>query len=235
MSAHNEVRVTKLTGTEHAAEQLNAARSIIQEVYIQEKNWVNSTERQIGISDIASDKVSWFLAEVDGQPAGLLRLVYDPVMQIPPEAAPTFAEGVDIENLAKQGRFVEIGRFMVLPRFRTNGSVAMGLMRAGIREVVERDYTHFITDVFEGEANSPYHFHTRILGFEVIGTHLYGELNCNLRRIILTMDIVKTYGRMKERRNSFYKKLTEGYAHLLDRKLEARARSLIESSAGALV
>ena len=79
-----------------------------------------------------------------------------------------------MKEISKTSRFVEIGRFMILPRYRKNILVALRLMRIAIREVVERDYTHFITDVFEGEANSPFRFHAKILGFEVIGTHLHG-------------------------------------------------------------
>jgi hypothetical protein len=217
----NEVGVTRVTALQH----LRSAREVIEEVYVREKGWVESTDRQIAESDLSNPKVSWFLADLAGQPAGLLRLLYDPELRLPAAAAPSLLEGVDLEAMAKAGRFVEIGRFMVLPRFRSNMSVAMGLMRAGIREVVEGDYTHLITDVFEGEATSPYHFHTRVLGFTVIGTHLYGELHCNLRRIILTMDILETYARMKAQGNSFFRKLTEGYAHILDRKLAERRAS----------
>ena len=92
-------------------------------------------------------------------------------------------------------------------------------MGVAVREVVERNYTHFITDVFEGEPHSPLGFHTRVLGFEVIGSHVYGELNCSLTRIILTLDILKAYKRMKERRNRLYWSLTEGIRGQLDGKL----------------
>ncbi len=78
--------------------------------------------------------------------------------------------------------------------------VAIRLMGVAVKEVVERNYTHFITDVFEGEPNSPLKFHTRILGFEIIGSHLHGELNCSLTRIILTLDILKAYQRLREKR-----------------------------------
>jgi hypothetical protein len=62
-------------------------------------------------------------------------------------------------------------------------------------------------------------FHTRILGFEVIGKHLYGELNCSLTRIILTLDILKAYKRLKRQRNRVYRHLTEGIRGLLEAKL----------------
>jgi len=96
-------------------------------------------------------------------------------------------------------------------------------MGSAVKEVVERNYTHFITDVFDGEPHSPLKFHTRILGFEVIGQHLYGELNCSLTRIILTLDIVKAYKRLKQRRNRMYRHLTEGVQGLLEAKLTGMA------------
>lgn len=97
--------------------------------------------------------------------------------------------------------------------------VALRLIRASIKEVVKRDYTHFITDVFEGEPHSPFKFHTQILGFEIIGTHLHGELNCSCTRIILTLDILKAYKKLKERNNKIYRYLTEGIQPILDKKL----------------
>jgi hypothetical protein len=110
---------------------------------------------------------------------------------------------------------------MILPEYRRKFLVAIRLMRIAVREVIERNYTHFITDVFEGEPHSPLNFHTRILGFEVIGSHLHGELNCSLTRIILTMDILKAYQRMKMRRKRLYASLTEGYRGLLEEKIVA--------------
>jgi hypothetical protein len=111
---------------------------------------------------------------------------------------------------------------MILPQYRSKILVALRLMRIAIKEVVERDYTHFITDVFEGEPHSPFRFHTRILGFEVIGTHLHGELNCSCTRIILTLDILKAYQRLKLSKNRIYWSLTEGIRDILDKKLAAR-------------
>jgi hypothetical protein len=91
-------------------------------------------------------------------------------------------------------------------------------MRAAIREVVEREYTHFITDVFEGEANSPFGFHTRLLGFEVIGRHLRGDLHCSCTRIILTLDILKAYRNLKRKRSRIVGTLTEGIAEVLEKR-----------------
>ena len=89
--------------------------------------------------------------------------------------------------------------------------VAIRLMGTAVKEVVERNYTHFITDVFQGEPNSPLKFHTRILGFEIIGTHLHGELNCSLTRIILTLDILKAYQRLQRKEESDLLEPDRGY------------------------
>lgn len=175
-------------------------------------------------ADIASDqKYSWFLTSVNDHPAGVLRLFYDPPLELPPECKATFKKGFDPKKLANAGKFMEIGRFMILPEYRKKILVAIRLMGAAVREVVERNYTHFITDVFEGEPHSPLQFHTRILGFEVIGKHLYGELKCSLTRIILTLDILKGYERLKRQRNRVYWNLTDGIRGLLDAKLTKMA------------
>jgi hypothetical protein len=121
--------------------------------------------------------------------------------------------------LADAGKFVEIGLFMILPKYRKKILVAIRLIGASVQEVVERNYTHFITDVFEGEPHSPLKFHTRILGFEVIGQHLYGELNCSLTRIILTLNILKAYKRLRRQKNRIYWNLTEGIRGLLEARL----------------
>lgn len=92
-------------------------------------------------------------------------------------------------------------------------------MGAAIKAVGERNFNHFITDVFEGEPHSPLKFHTRILSFKVIGQHLYGELNCSLTQIILTLDILKAYQRPKSQQNRLAWSHTEGVRGPLEAKL----------------
>jgi hypothetical protein len=203
------------------AETREKALQVIEGVYLKEKNWIRSPEKEIPEGVQLSTRVSWFLATEEGKPAGVLRIIYDPPLALSPELKVTLREGFDPVQIASAGRYVDIGRFMILPAYRKNILVAMGLMQMAIREVVERDYTHFITDVFEGEVHSPLHFHTKILGFEVIGSHLHGELNCSLTRIILTMDILKAYQRLKARRNRLYWLLSQGVRDILDKKLTA--------------
>jgi hypothetical protein len=153
---------------------------------------------------------SWFLVSVDDEPAGVIRLVYDPPLEMPAEYGVTLEPHVDLDGLRRHGRFVDIGRFMIVPRYRRHIRVVMKLMRAAIVEVVSRGYTHFLTDVFEDDPHSPLQFHTRVLGFERIGTHRYGELACTSARIILILDIARAYHSLKKRENKIWKELGEG-------------------------
>ncbi|MGB0130958.1 GNAT family N-acetyltransferase [Chlorobium sp.] len=191
---------------------------IIEQVFQKEKNWISSAHSQIPEDLDADQPFSWFIARVNGRPAGVLRLLYDPPLNLPEAYHVTFVPGIDADFLRQQGRYVEIGRFMIPWEFRRNHRIALRLMRAATEEVVSRDYTHFITDVFENEQHSPLNFHTRVLGFEVIGRHLFGDLNCGCTRIILTLDILKLYSRVKDSRSRIYSELTAGMHSLLEYK-----------------
>jgi hypothetical protein len=200
------------------ASDRDTALDIIDKVFCIEKNWISSAYNQIPEDISENSAYSWFIAKVNDNPAGLLRLQYDPSFDIPAEYDVRLMPGIEIETLKKAGRYVEIGRFMILEKFRKNYRIALHLMRAATAEVIDRDYTHFITDVFEGEKHSPLHFHTRVLGFEVIGTHLLGELNCSSTRIILTLDILNLYSRIKDSRSRIYQELIYGLQGIFDRK-----------------
>ena len=199
--------------------EIREIEAVMDRVLLQEKGWIRSVEHQVPQDLAVNRRQSWFLARVDGQPVGVLRLVYDPSLELPPECLPTFEEGIDPVVMARMGRFVEIGRFMILPEARRDVRIALGLIRRAGREVVERDYTHFITDVFEGEPNSPFTFHTRILGFEVIGRHVHGELACACTRIILVLNILKAYQKFRQSPSHVYASITRGFRKLMDRKL----------------
>ncbi|MDT9546273.1 MAG: GNAT family N-acetyltransferase [Chlorobium sp.] len=208
---------------ESAADRLRALE-VIEQVFRKEKNWISKVDEQMPEGVENSGRVSWFLAEVNGRPAGIIRLLYDPSLELPKGYGVSFEPGVDMEKLRNAGRYVEIGRFMILGEYRRNPRVALRLMRSATAEVVERDFTHFITDVFEGEANSPFNFHTRVLGFEVVGKHLFGDLNCSSTRIILTLDILKLYRRVKNSRSRIYMELTEGIRTVLRERQAALRR-----------
>jgi hypothetical protein len=208
------ITVTRIERNEERADAIE----IINTVFCIEKNWIHTTHGQIPENISSAPDCSWYIAKVNGHPAGLLRLQYDPCLDIPEEYGVKLLPGINTETLKRAGKYVEIGRFMILENFRRNHRIALQLMRAATAEVIERDYTHFITDVFEGEKHSPLNFHTRVLGFEVIGKHLFGELNCSSTRIILTLDILKLYSRVKDSKSRIYQELTEGMKGIFERK-----------------
>jgi len=197
------------------------ALSVIKAVYMQEKRWIHDPDSEVTADVAVRQDQSWFLVTVEGEPAGVIRLVYDPALEMPAELGVSLEPHVDLETLKRRGRFVDIGRFMIVPRHRRNIRVVMRLMRAAILEVVSRGYTHFLTDVFEDDPHSPYNFHTRVLGFERIGTHRYGELACASTRIILILDIARAYSQLKKKENKVYKELGEGLGELVEARLLA--------------
>ena len=140
----------------------------------------------------------------------VVRLSYDPSFELPQAAGLEIDAGVDFAQLTASGRFVEVGRLMIAPRFRARTAVVLALMRAALGEVVKRGYTHLLTVVFEDDPHSPYGFHTRILGFERIGSHRHGELACASRRIILTLDIARAFERLRGPRAKLVQALAGG-------------------------
>jgi len=200
-------------------EDRERALAVIEAVYLQEKQWIRSPAGEIPAEPGEQRGRSWFLVTADGEAAGVIRLVYDPPLEIPAEYGVALEPGVDLDGLKRRGRFVDIGRFMILPRYRRNIRVVMRLLQAAIAEVVERGYTHFLTDVFEDDPHSPLQFHTRVLGFERIGTHRHGELASASVRIILILDIARAYRRLKRRGNKVFRELGEGVREGADGRL----------------
>jgi hypothetical protein len=199
------------------------ALAVIEAVYRREKRWIADAAAEVPHDAGSRGDRSWFLATVDGAPAGVIRLLYDPPLELPAELGVTLEPEVDLVALKRRGRFVDIGRFMIVPRYRRNIRVVLRLMRAAIVEVVERGYTHFLTSVFADDPHSPLGFHTRVLGFERIGSHRTGELACASIRILLILDIARAYRRLKRRQNRVWKELGESVRDILEARRLARS------------
>lgn len=200
------IQTVKVLNSQHRSEALE----VVRRVYLEEKRWIVDLESEVPASAAPesepSDRISWFLAHRDGYPAGVLRLTYDPPLELPPELGVELEEDIDLGTLS-QLRIAEIGRFMIRPSYRGNINVALQLMKIAVQEVVERRYSHLLTDVFENDPHSPLGFHTRILGFQRIGSHRFGELHCESRRIILMLDIAATIERLRRKKNRIFREL----------------------------
>ena len=192
------------------------ALSVIESVFAREKRWVKDVDAEIPEGIDSDGKLSWFVARVGGRPAGVIRLHYGVPLEPPAELEVTLERTIDPE-VARACRLVEVGRFMILPEHRRGVRVSLALMRAAVGEVVDRGFTHFVTDVYDGDPHSPLLFHTRVLGFERIGTHRFGELSCDCMRIILVLDLARAYRRAKLKRNRIFRELVEGLQDKFER------------------
>jgi hypothetical protein len=188
------------------------ALAVMRATYRDEKNWIAADERLVSVDDLASREVSWFVARLESQPVGVLRVLYTPPLDLYAQYGfKQVRTDIDIEAFIRSARIAEIGRFAVVPDQRSNFLVATALMRHAVTETVHRGFTHYITDVFEGETHSPFAFHSRVLGFETVATHDVGELNCPNRRITMVLDLKSAYRRLKKARGWLYRYLTEGW------------------------
>ncbi|MFB6279968.1 MAG: GNAT family N-acetyltransferase [Salinibacter sp.] len=200
------VRATTSAHRRQALDVLNAT-------YAEEKDWVDSASALFPTKDLGDESTSWIVASVDKDPAGVLRVDFDPPLEQyteyefdPLDGAPD----LDVDAFIQNHRTAEIGPFAVLPKFRRRLRVVFWLMRVAGRETLRRNYTHYVTDIFQGEEHSPYQFHTRVLGFRPVATHETGEMDCLHRRITLVLNLKEAYERLRESRNRLYRFLTKG-------------------------
>lgn len=207
-SLRPELRVSRL---EDEADRQHAL-AVMRATYRDEKHWIHPDDRLVNPADLGAPEISWFLATRDDLPVGVLRVLYAPPLDL--YAAYGFqvvAKDLDLDAFIRTHRIAEIGRFAVVPEQRGHLLVSAALMRAAVAETVDRGFTHYITDVFEGEQHSPLEFHTRVLGFEVVATHDVGELNCPNRRITLLLDIRRNLRRLRDSGNWLYRYVTEDW------------------------
>lgn len=189
-----------------------AALEVLHTVYQGEKDWVEDLDVFFPAEDLQNPQVAWFLARLGDEPVGVTRVLYE----IPKELYGAYGfelvdQGIDVEAFLQQNRIAEVGRFAVLPKYRKKIMVAALLMRAAATETVERGFSHFITDVFETDPNSPYKFHQRILGFRTVATHNVGELKHMGRRITMLLDLKQAFQTMHAQNNWLYRFITQGW------------------------
>jgi hypothetical protein len=189
------------------------ALSVLNETYAQEKRWVETAADLFPAADLETDAVSWIVATVDGDPAGVLRVHFDPPLQHYRDYDFDPLDGaadLDVDAFIREHDIAQIGPFAVRPAYRRRFRVVFWLMRVAGAETLDRGYTHYVTDIFEDEEHSPYRFHTRVLGFRPVATHEAGEMNCLHRRITLVLNLKEAYQRLRESRNRLYRFLTDG-------------------------
>ena len=123
--------------------------------------------------------------------------------------------GLNVEEFIKNNKIAEIGKFAIKRKYRRRISCVMMLIKAAAYETVKREYTHFVTEVFDGEATSPFRFHMNVIGFQPVATHEKGELNCDYRRITMILDIRESLRQLKAKRKKFFRQVTESWDKVL--------------------
>lgn len=213
-------KISSLKITNEAERQM--ALQVLSVIYCQEKNWVGDVDKVFEASDLANPAVSWFLALLNDEPVGVLRILYEPPLELYKEYGFKKLDcPFDVEACVQDLKIAEIGRFAVLPECRRNVSIVAALMKLAVLDTLERGFTHYITDIFEGEVHSPYQFHTRVMGFIPVATHDVGELNCPNRRITMVLDLADCYHRTKKNGGWIFRVLTADWDEELHKKMEA--------------
>jgi hypothetical protein len=207
MALSDRLRVIRVTGD---ADRMLAIE-VMRATYQQEKNWITRDEKLFPDDELGKNSVSWFVVLDGDRPVGTLRVLYDLPLDLYKEYGFKNIGGINLDEFIRRNRIAEIGRFAVLPEYRRHMMVVGALMREASRETIERGYTHYVTDIFEGEAHSPYNFHTRVLGFQPVATHDTGELNCPNRRITLILELKAGYHRLREHGGWLFRFFTEGW------------------------
>lgn len=189
------------------------ALEVLEDVYRSEKGWVTDLDSFFPAEDLERPEVTWFVAEVDGRPIGVTRVLFEiPVELYRAYKFDVVDQSLDVEAFIRNHKIAEVGRFAVVPKYRKKILVAAILMRAAATETIERGFTHFITDVFESDPNSPYKFHQKILGFKTVATHNIGELKHMGRRITMLLEIKGALQTMRAQNTWIYRFITKGWS-----------------------
>lgn len=206
MSFKDRLTVERITTAEQREEALN----VLESVYKDEKRWVEDREKMLPVEDLGHEGVSWFAACLDGEVVGVTRVLYEIPLELYKEYGFELSvKGLDVEKFVAENNIAEVGRFAVYPKYRRRFHIAAILMRASGLEALERGFTHFITDVFEDDPNTPHGFHQRVLGFQEVASHMTGELKCESRRVTMLLDLHEAKDRLTGKKGWFFRYLTD--------------------------
>jgi hypothetical protein len=218
MADRNDVSVRRVVNEADRARVI----AVLGATYLAEKRWVTNPEGQFPRSDMIADHVAWFVAEAEGEPVGVVRILYDPPIAVYANYGfKSLDPSIRIDDFINRAGIAEVGRFAVVPNSRHRFMIAAALMRAATIDSLKRRVTHLITDVFEDDPHSPLGFHTRVLGFRPVATHDVGELNSASRRITLVLDVAAARKELRRRNNWFYRYIMSALPQALHAQLAA--------------
>lgn len=203
-------------------EERQEVLAVLRSTYLVEKGWAREVTSFFEPEDLGSPDIDWLIARVDGKAAGVLRVAYDPPLDTYSEYGLEFLDpSLNVEEFLRRNRVAEIGRFAVTPDYRGKVILPAALMKAATIATIKRSYTHFVTDVLEDDPHSPFGFHTRVLGFQVVATHKTGELISSSRRLTLLLDLKDCYRRLRQRNSWFSRYMFEGWHEDMHQQMAA--------------
>ena len=111
------------------------ALQVLRATYEREKRWVADGNQVFSPDDLDRFDVAWFLARRNREPVGVLRVLFNPPLEVYARYGfqPVPGTNFDVTEFVKRSRVAEIGRFAVLPERRKNHFIAASLMRAAAR------------------------------------------------------------------------------------------------------
>ena len=133
------------------------ALDVLKATYKEEKRWIKEDDKLFDPAELSDETVAWFVALHKDKPVGVVRVLFEPPLELYEEyGMQQIGPEIDVQAFINNNRIAEIGRLAVIPEYRRHKAIALSLMRDATRETIREGFSHFVTDVFEGEKNSPY-------------------------------------------------------------------------------
>jgi hypothetical protein len=115
------MKMLRLTRARRVATELDRQRAlaVMRATYQREKGWVHDVEPMFPVEDMRRGDVSWFIATRRNEPIGVLRVLYNPPIELYQKYGLTPIDGnLAVYDLIKSQRIAEVGRFAVIPERR---------------------------------------------------------------------------------------------------------------------
>ncbi|HBP55877.1 MAG TPA: GNAT family N-acetyltransferase, partial [Verrucomicrobiales bacterium] len=110
LSLSNKVNVIKV----QTKKDRDRAISVLKRTYDQEKHWIYDADDFFPEEDLERDDISWFVSQVKDEPVGVLRVMYNPPLELYKEYGfKQLDSGLDVEAFVNENKIAEIGRFAV--------------------------------------------------------------------------------------------------------------------------
>ncbi|MBL7977644.1 MAG: GNAT family N-acetyltransferase [Bacteroidetes Order II. Incertae sedis bacterium] len=205
-------------------EQRQEALTVLETIYCVEKHWVGASTTLFEPSELQDPHKQWLIAYDTHRAVGVVRLSFNRQAHHFPTEYLHFQHAdwnaMVMANFLSHNPTAEIGRFAILPEYRSHSRFALMLMQMACTQAILNHCFYILTDVFHGDLQSPFHFHTQILGFEPFATYADERFNSHYPSILLIMDLRKTYLHTKKYQPRIFRTFTQNWPPSLHLQLD---------------